>query len=109
VHAGTPASLEQNPTRSRAPISRAHVDPGAAKRRTATGSIKIAGAKENNLRDIDVEFPLGVLTAVTGVSGAGKSTLVNDILYPALARALHQSTRRVGRTARCTGSTRSTR
>ena len=48
-------------------------------------------------RDLDVEFPLGVLTAVTGVSGAGKSTLVNDVISPALARRYHGSTRRVGR------------
>jgi len=67
------------------------------RRREASGSIKIGGARENNLADVDVEFPLGVFTAVTGVSGAGKSTLVNDILYPALARALHASKRRVGR------------
>jgi excinuclease ABC subunit A len=65
-------------------------------RRVPTGSIKIHGASENNLRDIDVEFPLGVLAAVTGVSGAGKSTLINDLLYPALARSLHSATRRVG-------------
>jgi len=49
----------------------------------------VAGATENNLRDVTARFPLGVFTAVTGVSGAGKSTLVNGILRPALARALH--------------------
>jgi len=67
-----------------------------AERRQATGSIKIQGARENNLRDVDVEIPLGVLIAVTGVSGAGKSTLVNEILFPALSRKFHGSTRRVG-------------
>jgi len=98
VHAGTPASLERNAkSLTGAYLSGRKSIPVPAARRAATGSLKIAGACENNLRDLDVEFPLGVLTAVTGVSGAGKSTLVNDILHPALARALHQSTRRVGR------------
>lgn len=59
--------------------------------------IVIEGASANNLRDIDVEIPLKVLTAVTGVSGAGKSTLINQILYPAIARRLHDADVEVGR------------
>jgi excinuclease ABC subunit A len=97
VHTGTPRSLERHAkSLTGAYLSGRRVIEVPAVRRAATGSLKIAGASENNLRDLDIEFPLGVLTAVTGVSGAGKSTLVNDILYPALSRALHQSTRRVG-------------
>ena len=54
-------------------------------------SISVKGAMEHNLKDIDVRFPLGVLTVVTGVSGSGKSSLVGDILYPALNRRLNDS------------------
>ena len=60
-------------------------------RRKPTGIIKVVGAKENNLKNIDVKFPLGVFTCVTGVSGSGKSSLVNEILYKSLARKLNRA------------------
>ena len=61
------------------------------KKRSWDYSIKVEGAMEHNLKDIDVTFPLGVLTVVTGVSGSGKSSLVGDILYPALYRHINQA------------------
>jgi excinuclease ABC subunit A len=65
--------------------------------------IKVVGARENNLRNVDVEFPLGVLTAVTGVSGSGKSSLVNDVLYQVLANALNGAKGVAGRHTRIEG------
>ena len=60
-------------------------------RRKPTGFIKVVGAQENNLKKIDVKFPLGIMTCVTGVSGSGKSSLVNEILYKSLARTLNRA------------------
>ncbi len=65
--------------------------PVPSERRKPTGFLTVRGARENNLKNIDVTFPLGVMTCVTGVSGSGKSSLVNEILYKALARKLNHA------------------
>jgi excinuclease ABC subunit A len=76
-----------------------------AKRRKVDSKriIKVVGARENNLKNVDVEFPLGTLTAVTGVSGSGKSSLVNDVLYEVLANALNGAKGVAGRHTRIEG------
>lgn len=65
--------------------------PVPEERKQPTGWLKVIGASENNLKHVDVEFPLGVMTCVTGVSGSGKSSLVNEILYKRLARELNRA------------------
>jgi excinuclease ABC subunit A len=74
------------------------------RRHTNGHAISILGARENNLKNLDVTFPLGVMTVVTGVSGSGKSTLVNDILYRALARQLYRSREEPGQPKTISGA-----
>ncbi len=65
-------------------------------RRTPSGHLEVRGAKQHNLRGVDVRIPLGTLTCVTGVSGSGKSSLVNEVLYKAVANKLHRARSRAG-------------
>lgn len=73
-------------------------------RRKALAHIEITGAQENNLKNLDVKIPLGIMTVVTGVSGSGKSTLIRKILYPALLRNLQLGTEETGRFREIKGS-----
>ena len=77
--------------------------PVPEERRESKGFLKILGARENNLKNIDVEIPLGVMTCVTGVSGSGKSSLVNEILYKALAKELNRARTIPGKHTRIEG------
>ena len=92
VATGTAKELMENPNSiTGAYLSGRMKIPVPETRRTPTGWMTVKGAKENNLKNIDVKFPLGVLTCVTGVSGSGKSSLVNEILYKSLAKQLNRA------------------
>ena len=92
VAAGTAEEIMANPDSiTGAYLSGRCKIPVPESRRTPTGWLTVKGAAENNLKNIRVDFPLGVMTCVTGVSGSGKSSLVNEILYKALARKLNRA------------------
>ncbi len=92
VATGTAKELMGNPNSiTGAYLSGRRKIPVPETRRMPTGWMTVKGAQENNLKNIDVKFPLGVLTCVTGVSGSGKSSLVNEILYKSLAKQLNRA------------------
>jgi excinuclease ABC subunit A len=106
VASGTPAQiLESADSLTGAYMSGRQKITMLTERRSPNGkAIGILGARENNLKNLDVVFPLGVMTVVTGVSGSGKSTLVNDILYRSLAKQLYRSREEPGAHKSISGS-----
>lgn len=105
VAAGTPKEVEENPKSLTGQYLSGKREIAVPKeRRKGNGKkIKVTGAAENNLKNIDAEFPLGKFVAVTGVSGSGKSTLVNQILKKALAQKLNRNSNKPGKFKKITG------
>ncbi|MFP3938809.1 MAG: excinuclease ABC subunit UvrA [Thermoanaerobaculia bacterium] len=105
VAQGPPEDVERSAGSLTARYLRGELEvPVPAERRTGNGaSLVVRGARQNNLKDVDVEIPLGVFTVVTGVSGSGKSTLVDDILYKALARHFYRAQDKPGAHERIEG------
>jgi len=106
VHSGSYAAILDNRTSITGDYlsGRLKIETPAKRRKVSKDrQIKVVGAKENNLRDVSVSFPLGVMTAVTGVSGSGKSSLVNDVLYQVLANKLNGAKGVPGRHIRVEG------
>ncbi|HEY0738267.1 MAG TPA: excinuclease ABC subunit UvrA [Herpetosiphonaceae bacterium] len=97
VAEGTPADIAASDTLTGTFLSGKVEIAVPEQRRTSTGWIELRGAQQNNLRDIDLDIPIGVLTAVTGVSGSGKSSLITETLYPALAARLNRAQMRAGK------------
>ncbi len=106
IFSGTVAELLQEPRSLTAKYLRDElaIPIPPSRRKPTTQKLRILGASEHNLKDLDVEIPLGMLTCVTGVSGSGKSTLVHDVIYAALKRAKGDWDRRVGRHRKLEGA-----
>ncbi len=97
IAAGTPAAVKKNPSSLTGQyLSGKKRIEVPEERRKPTGELLVRGAREHNLKDVDVTIPLGVFCCVTGVSGSGKSTLVNETLHHAVANRLHQAKLRPG-------------
>ncbi len=105
IFAGTPEDILNDPNSiTGAYLSgRMRIEVPKTRRKPERGFIKVVGARQNNLKNIDVEFPVGCLTVVTGVSGSGKSSLVNEVLYKGLVNLITDRTETAGKCTRIEG------